>query len=181
MWGPPIAGGRPPVDDLSQSVLLIIPVGTAWADDILIAFDFATFVASPGDTLTFTGTIQNLDSAIVDLNGCQVNMTGQLATDCSPFFTFAPLTVGPLDTTPDFAMFTVMVNVPYTDPYGAQAGTFDVLGGVEGAGGYDPTTQNLLGDAVFSMDVVPEPGTAALLGLAGIAMAATMRRRGNAR
>jgi len=80
------------------------------------------------------------------VSAATVNMIGQFATDCSPFFTFAPLTVAPLIATMDFAMFTV-------------------------------TTQNLQGEADFSVDEAPEPGTAALLASAGIAMAAPMRRR----
>jgi hypothetical protein len=45
--------------------------------------------------------------------------------------------------------------------------------GVEGVGGYDSTTQNLLGTADFSVTVVPEPGTASLLGLYGLSLVVT--------
>lgn len=163
---------------LAATLFVLIPASSAWASDILVILDRSTLDAMPGDVLTFTGTLQNLDSSIVDLNLCQINMTGQFVTDCSsPFLTNAPLTLNPLDTSADFIMFTITVNLPYTDALGPQSGSFDVLGGVEGPGGYDPTTQNLLGTADFSVNVVPEPGTAGLWLLAGAVMLAMSRRR----
>jgi hypothetical protein len=40
-----------------------------------------------------------------------------------------------------------------------------VLGGVEGAGGYDPSTQNVLREAGFSVESVPEPRSSSFLAL----------------
>ena len=57
-------------------------------------------------------------------------------------------------------MFTVTVDQPYTGLLGPQSGTFTVFGGVDG------DAQDNLGQAEFSVDVMPEPGTAVLLGLA---------------
>jgi hypothetical protein len=158
---------------LPAVMALFLAAAPAWAD-IVITLDSSTLSGLPGDTLTFTGTVQNLDSAIVDLNDCQVNLSGQFVTDCvSSFLTFAPYTLDPLATSFDFAMFTISVNLPYTDLPGLQSGSFDVLGGTEGVGGYDPSTQNLLGTADFSVNVVPEPGTASLLGLEGLFLLVT--------
>ena len=159
---------------LPMVMLVLIGAAPAWADDLVITLNSPTLSGLPGDTLTFTGTIQNLDSAIVDLNKCQLNLSGQFVADCVlSFLTFAPYTLDPLATSFDFAMFTISVNLPYTDLPGLQSGSFDVLGGVEGVGGYDSTTQNLLGTADFSVNVVPEPGTASLLGLAGLFLLVT--------
>jgi hypothetical protein len=54
---------------------------------------------------------------------------------------------------------------------------FTVLGGVEGPGGYDGSTQNNLGQANFQVNVAPEAGTAALLCLA-LPMVFALRRHG---
>ena len=72
-------------------------------------------------------------------------------------------------------MFDIYVDIPYTDSWGPQTGTVDVLGGVEGINGYDPTTQNVLGEATFGVNVTPEPATW-LLVLGGIGLAAVKRR-----
>ena len=163
---------------LPAVLAVLLAAAPAWADGVVITLDSPTLSGLPGDTLTFTGTLQNLDSAIVDLNECQVNLSGQFVTDCvASFLIFAPYTLDPLATSFDFPMFTISVNLPYTDLAGPQSGSFDVLGGVEGVGGYDSTTQNLLGTADCSVNVVPEPGgTASLLGLVGLALLITRFR-----
>jgi len=78
----------------------------------------------------------------------------------------------------DFAMFTVAVDLLYTDPYGPQSGKFEVYGSAEGSGGYDPTMQNFLDEADLTVDVVPERATAPMPGMAGVmTMAAMWRNR----
>ena len=161
---------------LLTAMLVLIGAAPAWADipDIVIALDSSTLSGLPGDTLTFSGTVRNLDSTIVDLNVCQVNLSGQFVTDCVlSFITSAPYRLDPGATSFDFAMFTISVNLPYTDLPGLQSGSFDVLGGAEGDNGYDSSTQNLLGTADFSVTVVPEPGTPSLLGLYGLSLVVT--------
>jgi hypothetical protein len=71
-----------------------------------MAFDHSILSAAPGQTVTFRGTITNLENAIVDLNSCDVNLTGPFTTDsCIDFLLFAPLFLGPLETSAPFDMF----------------------------------------------------------------------------
>jgi hypothetical protein len=145
--------------------LSLLPAATARAASISIAFDEPALQGLPGQTLTFTGTITNLEAAPADLNGCDVNLPGNFVVDCTAFFANAPLSLGGGATSTDFTMFTITVDSPFPGPFGLQSGNFTVLGGIEGAGGYDPSTQNVLGEAGFSVESVPEPRSSSLLAL----------------
>jgi plastocyanin len=153
---------------LTIAALSILPCAAARADNLSITFDPAILSAQPGQTITFSGTITNLENVAVDLNGCDVNIPGQFTADCSLFLSNAPFFLDPLETSFVFDMFTVTVDQPYTGSMGLQPpGTFTLLGGLEPpGGGYDGGTQNLLGEAQFAVIVTPEPGTAVMLGLA---------------
>jgi hypothetical protein len=147
------------------AALLSAP-GAALASDIQIGLDLINGLMSPGDTITFTGTVSNLDTSLLYLNSCSVNLTGlSVSGDCSLFLTSppAPISLDPLQTgIPSFQMFTVTADLSYLDSLGVQSGSFDVLGGA------DPSDQNLLGSAAFSVDVeTPEPSSALLL-LSGV-------------
>jgi hypothetical protein len=148
---------------------------TARADTLAINFIPSTLTAAPGQTVTFSGTVTNLANATIDLNSCDLNLPGQFTTDsCVDFLFFAPLSLGPLETSAPFDMFTVTVNQPFTGPLGLQPpGTFTVLGGL------DTDSQDVLGQATFAVVVTPEPGTFVLLGLA-LMMAFALRRRTSA-
>jgi len=112
----------------------------------------------------------NNDLSTVDLNDISVTLDGMFLTDVTPFFS-GPLTIDPGGQTVDFGLVLVTVLTPYTDPIGPHTGTITILGGVEGPGGYDPTTQDILGSANFTVNVVetPEPASAGL-SLAAIAL-----------
>jgi PEP-CTERM motif len=152
--------------NLHFAILALVAGATAQAASISVSYDFPTLTARPGQTVTFRGTVTNLEAVVVDLNGCSVNMPGAFTTDnCGLFFTNAPLSLNPHETSFEFDMFTVTPNQPYSGPFGLQpAGIFTVIGALEGPGGTSPDTN--LGSANFQVSVVPEPGTAALLLLA---------------
>jgi len=152
---------------LTIAALAILPGATARAANIAITFDSPVLFAMPGETVTFRGTITNLESVAVDLNVCAVAIGGQFTTDnCALFFAQAPFFLNPNETSAAFDMFTVTPDLLYTGTFGLQApGSVTVRGGVE-TSGYDGSTQNLLAQADFSIAVTPEPGTAALLCLA---------------
>ena len=128
---------------LTVAALAVLPGATARADSLSITFDHSILSAAPGQTVTFRGTITNLENAIVDLNSCDVNLTGPFTTDsCVDFLLFAPLFLGPHETSAPFDMFTVTVDQPFTGPFGLQfPGIFTVLGGPDG------DAQNVLAQA----------------------------------
>src|SRR5580704_1762459 len=94
----------------------------------------------------------------VDLNNIDVSLAGMFSVDVSPFFAGPPTvdasTSLVTSRTVDFALFTVLVNQPYTAPPGPQTGVLTILGGVEGVNGYDPSVQNFLGSVTFDVNVI---------------------------
>jgi hypothetical protein len=157
---------------------MLLTGGCAWGSDVYIVLDETTIDASPGQQVTFSGIIFNNDPATVDLNFIDVSLDGMFSVDPSPFFS-GPPTVAANSQTVDFSLFNVTVDEPYTDPLGPQQGTLTIFGGEEGAGGYDPTTQNFLGSVTFGVDVMtPEPSTFALFAAATVLMLVRLRGSG---
>jgi hypothetical protein len=154
---------------LLAGMLIAVP---AKSDIISIALNSATLSGAPGDSLIFEGTLQNLESSIVDLIGCELILLGQFTIDCtSQFLVFAPFALAPNETTPlPFGMFQIAIDLPFTDPIGPYFGTFTVIGGVDG------NVSDILGEAAFTVVVTPEPGTGILLALAFAAIALVRRR-----
>jgi hypothetical protein len=152
--------------------LSFLCVGAARADIVEVTLDSPTISASPGETVYFTGVITNLLNGTVDLNGLSLNIAGALIGDSSPFFANAPFFLTANSSSADFVIFDVSIPAPYTGSAGPQTGNIEILGGVEGPAGYDPTTANILGQAGFTVNVAPEPDmTLALLVCAGALVA----------
>jgi hypothetical protein len=141
---------------------LVLAVGCGWAEDLSVVLDSPIVIAAPGQTVDISGIIINNVASTVDLNSISVTLAGMFSEDESAFI-LGPATVDPNGETVDFELLSVTVDDPYTDPLAAQTGTITILGGVEGAGGYDPTTVNVLGSVDFKVEVSPEPSTASLL------------------
>jgi hypothetical protein len=168
---------------LCFAALLI--AGCARADEITINLDAPLQNASPGDILTFMGTVTSNDVFTIDLNAVNVSIPGLFAADETPFITFGPPTVDGGQTTVDFTLFTVSVDNPYTDPSGIVVGTATVLGNVETGGVYDGNAQDFLGQTTFSVNVtagtvgsVPEVSTVwMLLPALGLLFVVKHRRR----
>jgi hypothetical protein len=144
---------------------LLLMAGRGFASAITVDLASPMVTAHPGDALLFLGTLVNNDMSTVDLNSISVSLDGMFLTDITPFFS-GPATID-MNTSSTFTLFQVTVLTPYTDPYGTHTGTVTIEGGVEGPGGYDPTTQNPLGSASFQVNVqpspVPEPTSAGLV------------------
>jgi hypothetical protein len=145
-------------------LLVCLACSPATADDLSIVLDSVVLATYPGQQVTFTGDIFNDDMATLDLNDISISLGGMFTVDTTPFFS-GPATVPgqgglipPL--TGDFALFNVLVDIPYTDPLGIIFGTLSILGGVEGPLGYDPTTENFLGSTSFGVAVVDPPASA---------------------
>jgi hypothetical protein len=154
----------------------VLPGSVARAASLSVQFDFSTLVATPGQTVTFSGTVTNLESVVVDLNSCAV-FSGALSVDCGPFLINAPFFLNPNETSAAFDMFTVTIDLPFIGTYGPQApGIFSIFGGLEPSGSSD----ELLSATPFSLIVAPEPGPAVLLGLT-VPLLFVLRRRRAAR
>jgi len=151
---------------LSLSFLFLV-ANIAYASTIVVlSLDSVVQNVMPGGTIFVTGTITNTGVDVVDLNGLDVNLNGQFMTDVTPFFVNVPPSIAGGITTADYEIFTVSVGVPFTGSPGIQTGTVTVLGGVEGPNGYDPTTQNILGNATLAVNVTsssPEPASMMLM------------------
>ena len=161
---------------LSTLVLTVLLAAAAslHADTVILILDPTTAELNPGQMFTFDGIVVNTGLSPVDLNDIDVTLDGSLfQVDSSPFFS-GPATAEPLSATSLFPLFTVTVNLPYNAPPGIQMGTVTILGGVEVNNVYDPTTQDVLVSAPFSVDVMlpvsaPEPSTFAMMTLAVLA------------
>lgn len=156
---------------LLMSMLSI--AGCGFAADITIDLDKPDQLVADGKTISFTGEIVNNDPAIVDLNSIEVDLNGIVFTLNESAFFSGPPTVGATNGTPkthtvDFEMFQVTADV--NAPLGVQTGTVTILGGEEGAGGYNSSTQNVLGTASFQVTVVPESSTLTMTVLAAVAL-----------
>jgi len=161
---------------LKLCLATLLFAASAWATDVYITLDAPTLTASPGDLLSFNGTITSEHMVTIDLNDISVSLAGMLLVDETSFL-LGPPTVDPLGTTVDFTLFTVAVNAPYTDPLGPVNGTITILGGLESGNVYDPTATSYLGQTGFTVDVAtPEISTAWML-LPGVTCLWLIRRR----
>jgi hypothetical protein len=65
---------------------MLLTGGCAWGSGVYIVLDESTIDASPGQQVTFSGTIVNIDPATVDLNFIDVSLSGMFSADPSLFF-----------------------------------------------------------------------------------------------
>lgn len=152
--------------------LVLIACLPACAGPILWGFTSPLLSGSPGDALTFQGSLVNTLGYDVYLNSWTINLTGfaEDAIDSTPFL-LSPYPLGASETTPAFDWF--IVSVPMGMAAGLYQGEFIVLGGA------NEDDQTVLDSLTFRVQVgnaVPEPGTAALLA-AGLVLAAIRARR----
>jgi hypothetical protein len=149
---------------LVAAALLAMPLSLRAG--LLVTLDVSSMTASPGDTVTFSGSLVNEENTELNLNSCAINLTGiSITGDCTLFLTNAPFTISALDTISSFQMFTITANLPYLDLPGIQNGSFDVLGGLTGS------DLNVLGTANFTVDVqTPEPATFWLFAIPALAL-----------
>ncbi len=153
---------------LRLTALAIWTVAAANAATITISFDNPYQTGSPGQTLQFYGTITNTDTtpggASIYLNSDSLNLLLPDASFIDQFYSlWFPLSLAPGESSGSIDLFEVTLANPGTSPDGPYAGTYTLLGGMDGG---DQSAMDSLAEATFTVDVqtVPEPGTWALLG-----------------
>jgi hypothetical protein len=115
--------------------------------------DSSLLFAAPGRSATFTGVVTNTGAAPAFLSG--TSFVFAYPIDDSPFFSTVPAALPPGGSASG-PLFTALI--PGGAPLGLIVGSFSILGGdSQGAA-------SLLSTETFAVQVVPEPGTAALFG-----------------
>jgi len=159
---------------------LFIVAFTAMAASAPHASAMTTFAdpdqnGAPGSTLQFFGTITNLGSDAIFLNGDELNLAAPTTdfTITDLFFANAPLTLNAGDSSGLIELFDVTVNNPFPDLPTTYTGSWAMTGGADG------NAQDILDQASFSVTVTPDTQTtpepqASLLLLTGFAVIAVV-------
>ena len=154
--------------------LALLAPPAARAQQLSFSLDPLSPSGSAGSLLTFRGTLLNTGASPLFLTGDRFTLAGAgLTLDDTPFVLGAPLSLsgGESFTGPLFQVW-----IAPAVPNGSYQGSFTVLGGPTESARGDLATQS------FTVEVVPEPATGALvavglLPLAGVAGALLKRRR----
>lgn len=141
--------------------LLVSCGGTAYAS-LLITLDQPSQTGSPGDTLIFSGVLSNPDPERTFLNSVNLNLAGSSFTVnyIDQFLNNVPISLGPGESRLSIKLFDVLLNLPFSDPFGPYIGTYTLVGGIDG------DSQDVLFSADFTVTAqekggspVPEPST----------------------
>lgn len=140
--------------------------------DVVVTLDNPLLTGAPGDTLMFTGTIQNDGLEPTFLNADSLNLAGSSFSTIDLFFANVPVSLGAGESTGDIELFDIVLSSPFLDSPGNYGGTYSLFGGV------DENALDLLGAADFAVtasqvNTVPEPQSLA----AAILALAILRRR----
>jgi hypothetical protein len=170
---------------LSMLGLLVLPATLlssphAFADTISLTLTAPVQSGTAGSIVSFSATVEapGTNAGTVFLNGDSFDVTSPLVFDDSGFASF-PLSLDPGDS---FSGELFSFALPSDLPAGQYIGSFEILGGADGA-------QDTLSTVNFQVDVaptvsdVPEPESLMLLatGLPGVAMLVRRRWRADSK
>jgi hypothetical protein len=133
----------------------LLASATGRAATVSLDLDSSLLFAMPGQSATFTGVVTNTGAAPAFLGGTSFVFAHSI--DDSPFFVTVPAALAPGGSASG-PLFTALI--PGGAPLGLIVGSFSILGGD------NPGAASLLATETFAVQVVPEPGTAALFGTA---------------
>jgi hypothetical protein len=168
------------MEESMKSHFLFIVAFTALAASAAHASAMTTFDdpdqnGAPGSTVQFFGTIINVGSDTIFLNGDELNLAAPTTdfTITDLFFANAPLSLNAGDSSGLIELFDVTVNNPFPDLPTSYTGSWTITGGADG------NAQDILDQESFSVTVTPEPQTTAepqtsLLLLTGFAVIAAV-------
>jgi hypothetical protein len=149
---------------------------TARADatSIMVTFDAVTLQATPGQTITFSGTIHNTGPERVFLNTDTLTLPGGGFTVDDLFFQSVPAWLEPGESSVgSLPLFRVTVDDPYAvEAFGSYLGSYSL------AGGFDDNAQDQLITAPFTVvTAAPEPWTGSMfmMGILGAVFARLCR------
>lgn len=152
------------------AIFLLLP-SLALADTLALSLSNPVQSATPGSSLTFDATVSasSTNTAPIFLNSDSYTIDSPLTLDDIDFFGF-PLSLNPGDSYTG-AIFTV--TVPSGLVLGDYTGSFEILGGADGA------ALDTLATTGFQVNATPEPGTMLLLATGlGLPAFVIYRKRG---
>lgn len=152
-------------------LIAMFALGTPARAQISFSLLTPSLAGNTGDILHYSGTLTNLGTAEVFLNGDDFNLAGNgLTVNDNPFFTNFPLSLGAGQAF-TAEMFTVTIGS--TTPRGFYLGTFTIQGGPT------DTDFNTLATQTFGVSVgAPEPGAGFLMLVGGaVCLGVVLHRR----